>query len=156
MFESKEYPKKKVVATRVDMGAQKRAIIPTPLPIGTRKNYYDTAPDVSTVYEECCFLQLQNDFPWFPVPLIREALRTFRNHYAPSKRYLMEMLADGANPHAATPPATKAKLKLLKAPRSSPFVSSSARLTDSLTHSLTLAFPPLRRSTQATPRSSRP
>jgi hypothetical protein len=115
MFEHKDYQKKKKVdPVREKIPASDRGFVPAPKPIGYKKNYDDATEDVSLAYRECCLLQLQNDFPWYTVPSIREAMGMHNNHYVPAKKYLLSTLADGESPHSARAPATKVKLKLLK------------------------------------------
>ena len=84
LLEKNDYPRKSSTVT------------PIKKPAGEAKKEKDYMKDfssfVSVKYREQCFQLLTNEFRGIPVKYIRIALSKFRNHYAPSRRYLQEQL----------------------------------------------------------------
>lgn len=83
LLEKKDYPRKSSTVTPIKKPSEAKE----------EKDYMkDFSSFVSVKYSQQCLQLLTNEFRSIPVKYIRIALSKFRNHYAPSRRYLQEQL----------------------------------------------------------------
>ena len=87
LLENHDYPRKASTLTSPPVATQ------SPGNDQKEKDYLkDFSSFVSSKYYDQCLCLLQNEFRMIPLKYIRIALRKFRFHYAPSRKYLQEQL----------------------------------------------------------------
>lgn len=130
LLEKKDYPRK--VSTLTTVSATTKSL-------GELQKEKDYMKDFSSVvsgkYREQCYQLLQNEFRLIPVKFIKIALSKFRNHYAPTRRYLQEQLRVSKAICATTTSTTTS------APQDTSLFPSSVAVTNSIVDDLGVSKP---------------
>lgn len=120
LLEKKDYPRKASTLTTPS------ATTASPGGPQKEKDYMkDFSSFVSWKYREQCYQLLQNEFRLISVKYIKIALSKFRNHYAPTRRYLQEQLRVSKASCTTTTSTTTS------APQDSSLFPSSVAVTNS-------------------------
>lgn len=120
LLEKKDYPRKASTLTTPS------ATTASPGRPQKEKDYMkDFSSFVSWKYREQCYQLLQNEFRLISVKYIKIALSKFRNHYAPTRRYLQEQLRVSKASCTTTTSTTTS------APQDSSLFPSSVAVTNS-------------------------
>lgn len=130
LLEKKDYPRK------ASTGTTPSATTTSSRQPQKEKDYMkDFSSFVSGKYREQCYLMLQNEFRLISVKYIKIALSKFRNHYAPTRRYLQEQLRVSKVTSTSTTSTTTS------APQDSTLLPSSVAVTNSIKDDLGLSVP---------------
>ena len=130
LLEKKDYPRK---ASTVTTPSATTTSFRTPQ---KEKDYLkDYSSFVSGKYIEQCYQLLQNEFRLISVKYIKIALSKFRNHYAPTRRYLQEQL------RVSKVTCTSTNSTTTSAPQDSSSFPSSVAVTNSIKDDLGLSVP---------------
>lgn len=130
LLEKKDYPRKPATLT-TSSATTTNLVEPT-----QEKNYMkDFSSTVSVKYREQCYQLLQNEFRFISVKHIKIALSKFRNHYAPTRRYLQEQFRVSKASRTTTTSTTTS------APQDSTSFSSSEVATNSIQDDLSISKP---------------
>ena len=130
LLEKKDYPRK--VSTCTTPSATTTS---SKQPQKEKDYMKDFSSFVSQKYREQCYLMLQNEFRLISVKYIKIALSKFRNHYAPTRRYLQEQLRVSKVTSTSTTSTTTS------APQDSTSFPSSVAVTNSIKDDLGLSVP---------------